>query len=175
MLDDNDDSHTTIAKAESNDEEEAEIMKGLCRTTRYGRKPRPVKTYEAATAPNPHQRVKRIGSKPADVTVTSPGHILSPSIAAPSSLVSPGHGMFARSPSGHLISLATLGQSSPIADMATSQFVFVTSPPKPNPDGSASEQVIHVYVVSNANAASPGSDHRVVPSIEPSPSVPDGV
>ena len=169
---DDDDGHATIARAESSDEGEAEIMKGLCRTTRYGRKPRPVKTYEAAVVPNP--RVKRVGTKSTkDVIVASPGHISSPSIVAPSTLVSPGHGMFARSPSGQLISLASLGQSSPIADMATSQFVFVTSPPKPNPDGtpSSSEQVIHVYVVSNnANATLPGDDQRVLPSIEPSPS-----
>ena len=171
-----DDGCTTLARVESphpSDEEEAGILKTMCRTTRYGRKPRPIQTYEAPTLAT---RKRRPSAPPADtLPVASTSHFSSPphaSIPTRSVIMSPGRDMFARSPSGQLISLTNLGHSSPAAEMAGSQFVFVASPPKPNADGtiSTSPQVIHVYLVSNTSAAPPGGLQQVLPSIEAPPS-----
>jgi len=179
---DNDDGCTTLPRVESphpSDEEEAGILKTMCRTTRYGRKPRPIQTYEA---PALATRKRRPSAPPGDtVPVASTSHFSSPphaAVPARSVIMSPGRDMFARSPSGQLISLTNLGQSSPAAEMAGSQFVFVTSPPKQNADGtlSTSPQVIHVYLVSNTSAAPSGGLQQVLPSIEPpseTTSVPD--
>lgn len=182
VMDGVDDGHATIARLESphpSDEDEAGILKNMCRTTRYGRKPRPIKTYEAATTPASRRR--RSSNKPVEnVAVASSSQFSSPpqgGVAAPPLLMSPGRGMFARSPSGQLISLANLGQSSPVADTASSQFVFVTSPPRQNADGSVSTspQVIHVYLVSNVNASPSGSEQQVLPSIEASSETTSGL